>query len=338
MRRIIGTLLVFHGLAHAAAGIWASSRGLGWFVIALWVVATNNLMAGGLGLLGARGLRTAWRALVVTGALASLLLLFGFVRPGLIAGVVIDIAVLLVAWRLPNAAPAAAPAGRTRRILATGGSVVAWSFLAYVFLVIAGRPWYTTWGTTWGDRAAPVPGDPLGPSATYRLDHAVTISAPASAVWPWLMQMGQDRGGFYSYSWLERVVGDDIHNAERIVPEWQHREVGDLVRAAQPGYLSRLLGDEPGWRITALEDGHFMVLEGWGAFIVEPVGNRTTRLLVRTRGDATPTPMATVVSPISLLVFEPAHFIMQRAMLLGIKERAEQSYVTALRELRAQGK
>lgn len=336
MRRIIGSLLVLHGLAHAAAGIWASSMDLGWFVIALWVVATSTLVAGGLGLLGARGLNIVWRPLAAIGALASLLLLFGFMRPDLILGVLIDVAVILVAWRLPDARQDAAPAGRGRRMLARVGHVAAWTLLAYVFVVIAARPWYSTWGTTWGERSMPVPGDSLGPRATYRLDHAVTISAPAEAVWPWLVQMGQDRGGFYSYSWLERLVGDDIHNADRIVPEWQDRYVGDRVRAAQPGYLGGLLGDEPGWRITNLEPGHYMVLEGWGAFIVEPVGNRTTRLLVRTRGDAQPTLLTTVLSPVSLFVFEPVHFVMQRAMLLGIKQRAEESYVTALRERREQ--
>ena len=338
MRRIIGALLVLHGLAHAAAGIWASSLGFGWFSIAVWLVATSNLVGAGLGLLGARGLRTAWRPLAATGALASLLLLFGFMRPDLIPGVLIDVAVILVAWRLPHSPRNAAPAGRTRRILAATANVVAWSFLAHVFLVIAARPWYTTWGTTWGERAAPVPGDSLGPSATYQLDHGVTISAPAHEVWPWLLQMGQDRGGFYSNSWLERLVGADIHNADRIVPEWQHREVGDLVRSAQPGYLGGLFGDDPGWRITEIEPGHFMVLDGWGAFIVEPVGNRTTRLLVRTRGDATPAFTTILLSPLSLFAFEPAHFVMQRAMLLGIKQRAEQSYVTAVRELREERK
>ena len=334
MRRIIGSLLVLHGLAHAAAGIRASGMDHGWVAIILWIIATSNLVAAGLGLLGTRGLNVAWRPLAATGAIASILLLLGFLRTDFMPGIAIDLAVVLAAWRLPHAQRAPVPAGRVRRVLATTGHVVAWCFLAYVFVVIAARPWYSTWGTTWAERAVPVPGVSVGGPPSYRLDHGVTILAPAHAVWPWLAQMGQDRGGFYSYSWLERLFGDDIHNADRIVPEWQHREVGDVVRAAQPGYLDEVLGDEPGWRITALEPGHFMVLEGWGTFVVEPVGNRTTRLLVRTRGDAQADLTTTLLSPASLFVFEPAHFIMQRAMLLGIKERAERSYVTALRERR----
>lgn len=221
-----------------------------------------------------------------------------------------------------------------RRVLASSGHLIAWVFLIYVLAVIVARPSYTSWGTTWAERAMPVPGDSLGASATYRIDHGITVNAPSAAVWPWLVQIGQDRAGFYSYSRLERMVGDDIHNSDQLIAEWQTLDTGDFVRATQPGYLGGLFGDNPGWRVAAVEPGHYMVLDGWGAFIVEPVGRRSTRLLVRTRGDATPTLSSTFLSPGSVFLFEPVHFIMQRGMLYGIRERAERNYVMALRARR----
>jgi hypothetical protein len=159
------------------------------------------------------------------------------------------------------------------------------------------------------------------PNAHYTIQHAVTIRATPDAIWPWLMQLGQDRGGFYSYAWLERLVGDDIHNADRIHPEWQTLHEGDLVRAVQPDYLGGIFGPSVGWCITRLEPNRVLVLGGWGAFVLEPVGD-STRLIVRSRGANEPN---VALAPFGLLVFEPAHFIMQRRMLLGIRERAERA-------------
>jgi hypothetical protein len=117
------------------------------------------------------------------------------------------------------------------------------------------------------------------------------------------------------------MVGDDIRNADRIHPEWQTLHEGDLVRAVQPDYLGGIFGPNVGWHITRLEPNRVLVLGGWGAFILEPAGG-STRLIVRTRGADKPN---VALAPLGLLVFEPAHFIMQRRMLLGIKERAERA-------------
>lgn len=112
MRRVIGILLLAHGLAHAAAGVWASGMEHGWLAIVLWAIATSNLVGAGLGLLGARGLRAAWRQLAIAGAVASLMMLSLFVQTTLIPGLLIDLGVILIAWRLPNARsqPSLAPA------------------------------------------------------------------------------------------------------------------------------------------------------------------------------------------------------------------------------------
>jgi hypothetical protein len=102
-------------------------------------------------------------------------------------------------------------------------------------------------------------------------------------------------------------------------PEWQTLRAGDLVRAVPPGYLGGLLDETPGWRVAAVEPGRWFVLEGWGAFVVEPVDAATSRVLVRTRCR-----VDTWWGPaVTRLAFGPVHFVMERRMLLGIRDRAE---------------
>jgi hypothetical protein len=205
------------------------------------------------------------------------------------------------------------------------GVIVAWLILIYIALVLAIRPWTIQWGTTAAERAMPLPGDQMVPVAHYRIDHGITINAPTTAVWPWLIQIGQDRGGFYSYSSLENAIGARVSNAERIVPEWQSRRVGELVRAAPPNWMGGRFGSDLGWKILELIPGHAVVLEGWGAFALLSIDDSTTRLLIRTRAPGLPGIGTVVLSPVSLLAFEPAHLIMERQMLLGIKNRVERS-------------
>jgi hypothetical protein len=133
------------------------------------------------------------------------------------------------------------------------------------------------------------------------------------------VQIGQDRGGFYSYDWLENLFGADIHSADRVRAEWQQMRAGDVVRAIPPGYLGGALDDLPGWRVEAVEPGRWFVLRGWGVFLVEPAGPATSRLVIRTRYRD-----ETWWGPVvTRLAFGPVHFVMERRMLLGIKERAE---------------
>lgn len=98
---------------------------------------------------------------------------------------------------------------------------------AYILVI---RPWHLRWGATDAEVHQTLPGDDFVKQPRYVSTHAVTIRAPAAAVWPWLVQMGQGRGGLYSYDWLENLVGCDIHSADRIIPELQNAEVGDTVR------------------------------------------------------------------------------------------------------------
>jgi len=145
--------------------------------------------------------------------------------------------------------------------------------------------------------------------------HAITINAPAADVWPWLVQLGQHRGGFYSYSWLENLVGCDMHNADRIVPEWQELKVGDEVW---------LHPKAPPLRVLAIEPGRAIVLEKCWSFVLHPIDENRTRLIIRGRGEFNPDFKNGLLNFLLWRgIFEPAHFIMERKMLLGIKQRAE---------------
>src|SRR5919198_3490657 len=126
---------------------------------------------------------------------------------------------------------------------------------AYVLSAVAARPWMDRWGSTAEERALLLAGDELVADAEQQT-HAISIDAPPEAVWPWLVQMGQGRAGFYSHDRLERFVGADIRNADEIHPEWQHLAVGDLVRTYRP--IPRF---EPlGWLVTSIEPPRLLVV------------------------------------------------------------------------------
>ena len=169
------------------------------------------------------------------------------------------------------------------------------------------RPWHLRWGAAAEDEKRELPGDELLPEDGTQILHAVTIDAPVEEVWPWLAQLGQDRGGFYSYEWLENLAGCQMENAPRIRPEWQHRELGETVHLHPAG----------GLRVSVFEPGHALGLEGWGTFALEPVGARRTRLIAR---GGVPRGLGAVAYG---MLMEIPHFLMERRMLLGIKERAE---------------
>jgi hypothetical protein len=125
------------------------------------------------------------------------------------------------------------------------------------------HPWMTNWGSTAAERQMVLPGDDVNPDRTGQSTLAITINAPSDVVWQWLVQVGQDRAGFYSYTWLENLIGADIHNANEIHPEWQKLAVGDAWRLVPPGYLwglgqnsfSRCLGTTSSFRSMSTRRG-----------------------------------------------------------------------------------
>jgi hypothetical protein len=198
---------------------------------------------------------------------------------------------------------------------ATAGAVAAY--------ILVARPRQLKWGATDEECAGPLPGGDLIENADITATRAITIRASADQVWPWIAQLGQGRGGFYSYDFLENLVGCDIHSADRINPEWQDVDVGDEVRFAP----------EIGLAVASLEQGRSLVLRGgvpigrtappydftW-SFVLRDGPDKTTRLLVRER--------YTYKRPWARLIVEPTEvlsFVMSRKMLRGIKNRAERS-------------
>ena len=190
--------------------------------------------------------------------------------------------------------------------------------LAAVYLVSI-HPWMTNWGSTAAEQQMTLPGDELSQSKTGRdtqalTTQALTIDAPTDVVWQWLVQIGQDRAGFYSYTWLENLIGADIHNADEIHPEWQRLAVGDAWRLVPPAHLFGL-GKGATSPVLALDPGRALVLQMFGAHILLPIDEHTTRLIVRAQSGQ--------ASLMQTMVVDHIVFTMEKRMLLGLKARAE---------------
>ncbi len=192
-------------------------------------------------------------------------------------------------------------------------------------LLYAARRYYRNWGTTKEECQMRLPGDDLIGRPAVQTTEGVWIDQPPEAVWPWLVQMGQDRGGLYSYQKLENLVGLDHHNADRIHPEWQQLAPGDVIRLVPKGWLG--LRDGIALPVVEVLDRRTIVLRGsppelpWDgvwSFHVFPRGDDRSRLLVRLR--------ARLHYPGEVLAAElagPITAVMTRGMLRGIKRRAE---------------
>ncbi|MEJ8802783.1 SRPBCC family protein [Pontibacter sp. H249] len=203
-----------------------------------------------------------------------------------------------------------------RRRLGKSGSLAIALLAGYVTALFVFRRAYKQWGASDEEVAKRLPGDELMAHASA--NHAVTIQAPVDAVWPWLVQIGQDRAGFYSYSFLENLVLADIHNANKVVPEWQHLKAGDTIRLGS----KEVYGDITLLKVVALEKNHYFILKDWGTFILEPVDANTTRFLIRSHGQKENWFRQILL----FLLFDPIHFLMERKMMLSIKKLAERSY------------
>ena len=172
------------------------------------------------------------------------------------------------------------------------------------------------WGARADEVAAKLPGDELLADPGLVTTRAITIHAPAGAIWPWLAQMGSGRGGAYSYDWIENLLGLNIHSAEEILPEYQDIKAGDELP---------LGGHSPVMRVEVADPPRALAVrstdQDWAwIFALLPQGD-STRLISRNR-------IATkALSPASrlfyLLFMEPGSLVMERKMLLGIKRRAE---------------
>lgn len=199
------------------------------------------------------------------------------------------------------------------------------------------RPWLLRWGSTEHERAMQLPGDELAPNAKYQTTHAITIDAPPEDVWPWIVQIGVGRGGFYSYDWLENMLGLGVHSAESIRPELQTLQVGDIISIDREETATFVVADLDPDRAMVLrtgkpgnyaEPGNYLKGEiaGTWAFVLQPLDPGRTRLIIRWRSDWTASAAGTLAN---LLVLEAPHCVMERKMLLGVKERAEREQFAA---------
>jgi hypothetical protein len=191
-------------------------------------------------------------------------------------------------------------------------------FLAVVYAV-ALRPWHLHRGASLAEVLRPLPGDDLVPDPRFGYTQAITVRASAEEVWPWLVQIGYRRAGWYSHDWIHRLLGiagsvdDSRRSADRVIPELQELEVGDLIEIA-PGM---------GFEVLEIEPRHFILTGTEGGswvWFLDTVAADSTRLIVRSRGTWDP-------GLRNALLFgtpnELGSLIMQPRTLRGIKQRAE---------------
>jgi len=189
-----------------------------------------------------------------------------------------------------------------------------------------------TWGSTGEERREPLPGDLLVDRPFGATEHAVTVAAPPERVWPWIVQMGYHRGGWYTPHWVDRWIWHiDNPSTDRVLPEWQGLAVGDVVPDGEPGTAwYDVVELEPERRLVLHSTTHVppalravMRVEWTWAFVLEPAGEGTRlRLRARARGN-----------PVAFLFWHllvvPSDFVMARAMLRGIRDRAERQPTAA---------
>ena len=196
--------------------------------------------------------------------------------------------------------------------LERSGATLGWiASAAILYQLLLRRP-ILNWGATSAEVHARLPGDELLEDADGVATRAISIDAPASAVWPWIAQMGPaPRGGAYTYDWIENLLGLDMHSSDRVLPDYQHPQVGDTL-----GYgknRMRYERVEPERLLaTRSEDGNWV----W-SFVLDEQNGRT-RLISRNRFH-----LPSMAARIGMVPMEPGSLIMERRMLRGIKQRAE---------------
>jgi hypothetical protein len=215
------------------------------------------------------------------------------------------------------------------------GPAIRVGLLAGTAAVVAGylrfvRPQTLTWGATREEVSRRLPGDDIV-RGRYVTTHAITIARPAALVWPWLVQMGYQRGGWYSYDWLERAIGvgdfADGGSARRILPDLKSLELGDDVDLSPNGGFT-VVGLEPERSLVLhipmdpltggpASERSRVVLDWTWAFVLEPTGDGC-RLIIRVRGDLRPRWLA-----FTFPLLDPVHLLMERKMLQTIQHRVE---------------
>jgi hypothetical protein len=198
---------------------------------------------------------------------------------------------------------------------------------AYFLLV---WPWISRWGATYDETQRTLPGDEFIPNPGFVTTKAISVHAPPERIWLWLIQLGVDRGGMYSYLWVENwLLRLGVENTDEIRPEWQTLHVGDFIRFTPKDFA---LNPGPGLYVLSMEPNRALVgcfgmeqtspdcsVSATWQFVLDPQADGSTRLILRSRNVDPGSALATNGAKFAN-VFQ---FYMERKMLIGIKQRAE---------------
>lgn len=196
------------------------------------------------------------------------------------------------------------------------------SIFIFVFIILLNlviyefflKPSITAWGSSAAEVSMSMAGD--NKALTVTSTRAISINAPQSDVWKWLIQLGADRGGFYSYEFIEKAMGYKARHQDSITPEFNSIKVGDLIRGSIDEKSSIIPYN---FSVLYVKPEETFVLEKWGTFLLKKINNQQTRLIIRTQEAKSSSPGLQAANYIEL----PLHYIMERRTLIGIKQRAE---------------
>ncbi len=197
--------------------------------------------------------------------------------------------------------------------------------LAIAAYILVLRPWHIHWGATRAEVRMVLPGDEIVAKPDMESTRAVTIDASAQEVWPWLVQLGQGRGGMYNYPWVEKLFGSNLPDTSHIMPLFQRIAVGDVIRMGPDGYPF-FIADEVQPNEALVLHAHDartgQPVSGSWTFVILDKGDGTVRLLSRQR-------LAYQHTVLNFLVWraatEPANFVIEQKMLTTIKGLVEGS-------------
>lgn len=193
----------------------------------------------------------------------------------------------------------------------SGLIIILFQILIYHFFL---RPIITTWGASKEEVSMPMDGDEK--SLVTKSTRAISIFAKKADVWKWLIQLGADRSGFYSYSFIEKALGYKTRHQDFIRPEFKEINVGDIVRGSVDEKSSIMPYN---FRVLEVQPEKTLILENWGTFSLKEIGNQKTRLVIRTRENKA----SSIYSKVFSYIMVALHYIMERRTLIGIKARVE---------------